>query len=196
MTAPRDTELVFGGTSARFHGTGECLLGRESESDEIDDRLHDPAGPRLVLVLGERGVGRSAFTHAAAGRLRAEGVAVLPVACVPDDVERPLLLALRLVKALEEHRLAGARRRPAHRTAAAALSAVKEGDSAAMAEALAAALAQPAPAVVVVDDAQHADAESLALLGGVDFERVPPGIRLLVTAVRHTGADDMYRPAR
>ncbi|MFE7125218.1 AAA family ATPase [Streptomyces sp. NPDC057617] len=194
MAARRDTELVFGGTSARFHGTGEGLLGRESESEEVDGSLRDPTGPGLVLVRGERGVGRSAFIRAAAERLRAEGVTVLPVACVPDDAERPLLLALRLVMALEEHRTAAARHRPAHKPAVAALPAVKEGDSAAMAEALAAALAQPTPTAVVVDDAQHADPESLALLGRVDFERVLPGTRLLVTAVRHTTSDSTSRP--
>ncbi|MFE2595679.1 AAA family ATPase [Streptomyces sp. NPDC059396] len=196
MAARRDTELVFGGTSARFHGTGEGLLGRESESEEVDDSLRDPTGPGLVLVRGERGVGRSAFIRAAAERLRAEGVTVLPVACVPDDAERPLLLALRLVMALEEHRTAAARHRPAHKPAVAALPAVKEGDSAAMAEALAAALAQPTPTAVVVDDAQHADPESLALLGRVDFERVLPGTRLLVAAVRHTASDSTSRPPR
>ncbi|MFF3755280.1 AAA family ATPase [Streptomyces sp. NPDC002018] len=195
MAARRDTELVFGGTSARFHGTGEDLLGRESESAEVDDRLRDPAGPGLVLVRGERGVGRSAFVRAAAERLRAEGVAVLPVACVPDDGERPLLLALRLVMALEEHRPAAARRRPAHGPAVAALTAVKEGDSAAMAEALSAALAQPMPTAVVVDDAQHADTESLALLGRVDFRRVLPNTRVMVAAVRHTTPDSMSRPS-
>ncbi|MFD5111321.1 AAA family ATPase [Streptomyces sp. NPDC058391] len=196
MAARRDTELVFGGTSARFHGTGEDLLGRESESEEVDAGLRDPTGPGLVLVRGERGVGRSAFVRAAAERLRAEGVAVLPVACVPDDGERPLLLALRLVMALEEHRPAAARSRPTHGPAVAALTAVKEGDSTAMAEALAAALAQPTPTAVVVDDAQYADAESLALLGGVDFERVLPGTRLMVTAVRHTGSDRTTRRPR
>ncbi|MFE4173179.1 AAA family ATPase [Streptomyces sp. NPDC056909] len=196
MAARRDTELVFGGTSARFHGTGEGLLGRESESREVDDGLRDPTGPGLVLVRGERGVGRSAFVRAAAERLRAEGVAVLSVTCVPDDGERPLLLALRLVMALEEHRTAAARHRPAPKPAVAALPAVQEGDSTAMAEALAAALAQPTRTAVVVDDAQHADAESLALLGGVDFERVSPGTRLLVTAVRHTASDSTSRPPR
>lgn len=196
VAARRDTELVFGGTSARFHGTGEDLLGRESESEEVDDSLRDPSGPGLVLVRGERGVGRSSFVRAAAERLRAEGVAVLPVACVPDDGERPLLLALRLVMALEEHRPAAAGPRPTQGPAVAALTAVKEGDSTAMAEALAAALARPTPTAVIVDDAQYADAESLALLGRVDFERVLPGTRLMVTAVRHTGSDRTSRRPR
>ncbi|MDW4906237.1 AAA family ATPase [Streptomyces sp. ADMS] len=189
MAAQVDAELVLGGTAARFDRTGARLFGRERESDAIDRGLRDPDGPRLVLVRGERGVGRSAFTRAAAERLRAEGIAVLRVDCVPGDGERPLLLALRLFMALEEHRSAAARRRSARQAAVEALSAVQRGDWAAMAEGLAGALAQPTPATVVVEDAQHADAESLALLGKVDFRRVPPGTRLMVTAVQHTGPD-------
>lgn len=186
VAARTDTELVFGGTAARFHGPGEELLGRTAESDEIDDRLRDPAGPRLILVRGERGIGRTAFAHATAERLRAGGIPVLPVACVPGDGERPQLLALRLVMALEEHRSAATKRTPTRQPAAEALSAMKHDDRRAMAEALAAALARPTPAVVLVDDAQHADAESLALLDEVDFDSVPPGIRLLLAAAQHT----------
>ncbi|MFD3379895.1 MULTISPECIES: AAA family ATPase [unclassified Streptomyces] len=186
MAARTDTELVFGGTAARFHGPGEDLFGRTAESDETDRGLRDPAGPRLTLVRGERGIGRTAFAHATAERLRAAGIAVLPVACVPGDGERPQLLALRLVMALEEHWSATTKRRPAQKPATEALSAMKLGDRTAMAEALAAALARPAPAVVLVDDAHHADAESLALLDEADFDRVPPGIRLMLTAAQHT----------
>ncbi|MGX1912464.1 AAA family ATPase [Streptomyces phaeochromogenes] len=186
MAARTDTELVFGGTAARFHGPGEELLGRTAESDEIDDRLRDPAGPRLILVRGERGIGRTVFAHATAERLRAGGIPVLPVACVPGDGERPQLLALRLVMALEEHRSASTKRTPTRQPAVEALSAMKHDDRPAMAEALAAALARPTPAVVLVDDAQHADAESLALLDEVDFDSVPPGIRLLLTSAQHT----------
>jgi DNA-binding NarL/FixJ family response regulator len=194
VAARTDTELVFGGTAARFHTPGEDLLGRTAESDETDRGLRDPAGPRLVLVRGERGIGRSVFAHAAAERLRAEGIAVLTIACVPGDDEHPQLLALRLVMALEEHRSAATKRRPAHKPAAEALSATKRGDRTAMAEALAAALARPTPAVVLVDDAHHADAESLALLDEADFERTPPGTRLILTAVRHTAPDSTPPP--
>ncbi|MET8163619.1 AAA family ATPase [Streptomyces sp. NPDC005329] len=186
MVDRTEGELVFGGTAVRGDRTDGPLFGRDRESDAIDGRLRDPAGPRLVLVRGERGVGRSAFVRAAAARLRAEGVAVLPVDCVPGDGERPLLLALRLVLALDEHRSAATGRRAARGPAVEALSAVEQGDATAMADALAAALAQPTPATLVIDDAQHADVESLALLGEVDFRRIPPGIRMLVTAVRHT----------
>ncbi|MEU2744390.1 ATP-binding protein, partial [Streptomyces sp. NPDC007095] len=183
MAGPIDTEWVRGGTAARLRGTRECLLGRERELAEIDGCLHDPAGPRLVLIRGEMGVGRSAFAHATAQRLGEKGIAVLPVACVPGDSEHPLLLALRIVMALEEHRSATARPRPGGQSAAEALVAVEQGDRTAMAEALTAALKQPVLVVVLVDDAHNADAESLALLDGVDFEGVAPDVRLLVTAL-------------
>ncbi|MFC4508588.1 ATP-binding protein, partial [Streptomyces vulcanius] len=186
MAAHTDTELILGGTPVRLDRTGERLTGRERESDELDGGLRDPAGPRLVFVRGERGIGRSAFVRAAADRLTASGIAVLSVNCVPGDGERPLMLALRLVRALEEHRSAAARRRPARKPGAKALSAVQRGDRAAMAEALAAALAQPTPVTVLVDDTQHADPDSLALLHQTDLRRVPPGTRLLLTTIQHT----------
>lgn len=157
-----NTGLVRGGTPARLDPMSESNLGRELESEELDDCLRDPDGSRIVPVRGERGVGRSAFVRAAADRPRAEGVACMPLSCVPGDGEHPLLLALRIVTALEMPRSTMARRRPVGTPALDALSAAERGDRAAMAEALTATLAQSAPAAVVVDDAQRADAESLA----------------------------------
>ncbi|MFF2522664.1 AAA family ATPase [Streptomyces liangshanensis] len=212
MAARTDTELVFGGSAARLHGEDTHLLGREAESAGVDAVLRDPDGPRLVLVRGERGVGRTAFVRAAGERLRADGVAVLAVDCVAGDSERPLLLALRVVMVLEEHRSAAARRRTPHKSAgetpsgavsgppsgavSGALSALREGDGTAMAGALAGALAQPAPVVVVVDDAHHADTRSLSLFGELDFGRLPPGARLALTAVHRAGADGPAPGAR
>ncbi|MGW2523804.1 AAA family ATPase [Streptomyces sp. NPDC001617] len=164
--------------------TDRRLLGRERESEQIHGLLNDPDGPRLVLVGGERGVGRSAFLRAVGERLRAQGTAVHAVNCVPGDGERPLLLALRLVMALEEHRPHGKGRRLAAGPIARALSAVDQYDRTAMDALLRAALTRCAPAAVLVDDAQHADPESLAALSGIDWSH-GPGVRLVVTAVRH-----------
>ncbi|AEW92816.1 MULTISPECIES: AAA family ATPase [Streptomycetaceae] len=187
--APRtDTELVRGGTAAHLDHAEECLLGRERELAEVAGWLEADDGPRLVLLRGERGVGRSASLRALAGRLRAAGGAALSLTCVPGDAERWLLLAWRLVSALEEHRAATVRQRTSGNPAAEALTAVEQGDPAAMADALTAALSQQVPVVVLVDDAQHADAGSLAVLGGLAVEGLISPVRLVVTAVEQPAA--------
>ncbi|MFJ9562780.1 AAA family ATPase [Streptomyces fuscichromogenes] len=168
-----------------MHPTHECLLGRERESDHIHGCLSDPDGPRLMLVWGERGVGRSTFLRAVGDRLGAQGTAVLEVGCVRADAERPLLLALRLVMALEKRWSAAQRQQSAGQPVAQALSAVDRRDRTAMQALLRATLSHSAPAVVLVDDAQYADPESLTVLGAIDFPRLTPGIRLVVSAARH-----------
>ncbi|MFF3205549.1 AAA family ATPase [Streptomyces sp. NPDC002962] len=183
MTAPSESPwLVHGGTAASLDRTAGCPVGRERESDEVHDRLRDPAGPRTVLVRGERGAGRSAFLHALGERLRAEGTPVLAVDCVPGDDTRPLLLALRLVMALEEH-LAGAAHHRAAKPSTEALHAAERRDGTAMAALLRAALTRSAPVVVELDDLHLADADSLAVLRWTDFARVPSAVRLLASTV-------------
>ncbi|WP_405770432.1 AAA family ATPase [Streptomyces sp. NBC_00080] len=183
MTAPSESPwLVHGGTAASLDRAAGCPVGRERESDEVRGRLGDPAGPRLVLVRGERGAGRSVFLHALGERLRAEGTPVLAVDCVPGDDARPLLLALRLVTALEGH-LSGTARQRAATPVTEALHAAERRDGTAMAALLRAALARSAPVVVELDDLHLADADSLALLRGTDFARVPSSVRLLASAV-------------
>ncbi|WP_405591434.1 AAA family ATPase [Streptomyces sp. NBC_01092] len=182
-----DTERISWGTAARMDRTEDRLLGREREEHEILGRLTDPDGPRLLLVRGERGVGRTTFVQAVGDRLREQGTAVLAMECAPADGERPLLLALRLVMALEEHRPAAERRWPAGQPVARALSAVDRRDGPAMDALLRAALAQSGPVAVLVDDAQHADTASLAVLRGIHFTRLAPGVRLVVSAARHAG---------
>lgn len=155
-------------------------MGHERQLAEAHDRLSDPGGPRLVLVRGERGTGRTEFVHAVGELLRAEGAVVLDVGCVPGDDVRPFLLALRLIMALEEHR-------PSTRPATEALRAAERRDGTAMAGLLRAALTRPvpvsAPVVVVMDDIQHADAGSLTVLRETDFARVPHTVRLLASEV-------------
>ncbi|MGW0585348.1 ATP-binding protein, partial [Streptomyces sp. NPDC002920] len=103
MTAPSESPWpVRGGTAASLDLATDCLVGRARELDEVHGRLSDPGGPRLLLVRGERGVGRTALVRAVAERLRTDGTSVLAVGCVPGDGDRPLVLALRLVMALEE----------------------------------------------------------------------------------------------
>lgn len=196
MAGLENTEWVRGGRAAQVCGVRESVLGRERELAEIGSCLRDPAGPRLVLVRGERGVGRSAFARATAEQLYEDGVAVLSLACTPGDSEHPLLLALRIVMALEEHRAATAGPRPGGQPAAEVLAAVEQGDRPAMAEAFAAALEQPVPVTVLVDDAHDADAESLALLHGMASGRDMSGSRLVITAVLAATAGSTPRFSR
>ncbi|MER5427912.1 AAA family ATPase [Streptomyces sp. NPDC002588] len=183
MTAPSEgPRPVPGGTTARPEPPADRLIGRERGLDAVHGGLRDPGGPRLLLVRGERGAGRTAFVHAVAERLRAEGTTVLEVGCVPGDGARPLLLALRLVMALQGHRPAAARQRSA-KPVAQALRAAERHDGTALAGLLRAALARSAPMVVVMDDVQYADTGSLAVLGATDFARVPSGVRLIASAV-------------
>ncbi|MFJ2264552.1 AAA family ATPase [Streptomyces sp. NPDC087844] len=193
MTAPSETPwLLHGGTAVSLDRTAGRLVGRERQLGEVHGRLSDPDGPRLVRVRGERGAGRTEFLRATGELLRAQGTAVLAVGCVPGDDVRPFLLALRLIMALEEHRPAAAHQRST-RPATEALRAAEQRDGTAMAGLLRAALAHPvlapvpAPVVVVMDDIQHADAGSLAVLRETDFARVPPTVRLLVSEVGSGG---------
>ncbi|MEW2571488.1 AAA family ATPase [Streptomyces sp. NPDC047070] len=192
MTAPSEAPwLMHGGTAVSLDRTAGRPVGRERQLDEVHGRLGDPGGPRLVLVRGERGAGRTEFVHAVGELLRAQGTAVLAVGCVPGDGVRPFLLALRLVMALEEHRPAAAHRRSTRsaRSATEALRAAEQRDGTAMAGLLRAALAQPglAPVVVLMDDLQHADAASLAVLRETDFARVPHTVRLLASEAARGG---------
>ncbi|WP_129294517.1 LuxR family transcriptional regulator [Streptomyces lydicus] len=164
------------------------LPGRERALADVRQRLFASEGPNLLVVEGERGVGRSTFVHALATGARADEREVSFLVCDPEDGRRPLLLALRLVKALAPHRQSPPRPRRADGGAADALAAVERGEPAAMGRALVAALAQSAPLTLVVDDAHHADTESLDLLGGVDLERVAPDVRLVLSVLRHRGA--------
>ncbi|WOX15187.1 ATP-binding protein [Streptomyces sp. N50] len=167
MTVPSGNPwLVRGGTAV-----GDCPVGRERELDEGHGLLTDRGGPRLVLVRGERGSGRTVFMNTIAQRMCGDGELVRSVSCVPGDGARPFLLALRLVMVLEE-------RRPAE-----ALRAAGRRDGAVMAALLRAALARAASVVVVLDDLQYADPESLALLGGTDLTGVSSGVRLLASVV-------------
>ncbi|PWG15569.1 helix-turn-helix transcriptional regulator [Streptomyces sp. V2] len=193
-------ELARWGRPARMDRTDDRLLGRERESRRLDGLLGDPDGPRLVLVRGEQGVGRSAFLRAGGERLRASGGAVYAVDCVPGDADRPLLLALRLVMALRERRPAGDRAATevlsavdrGDRAATEALSAVDRGDLAAMEALLRAVLARCAPVTVLVDDAQYADQGSLSALSRIDV----PGVRLVVSVACRDGAEpDKPAPA-
>ncbi|MET7290503.1 AAA family ATPase, partial [Streptomyces sp. NPDC005573] len=170
--------------------TDTHVVGWDRELTETGHCLRAPGGPRLVLVRGERGAGRSAFAHAVAAGLRADGVEVLALTCVAGDEAHPLLLALRLTALARERRPATGGQRAAGGPGAEALAAVERGDRAVLADALRAALAHVSPVVVVVDDAQYADAASLAVLRGISTGRSAADVRLLLTVLRHDAVAD------
>lgn len=185
---PAEAEAVRGATAAWADGASVHVVGRERELHEVERCLDDPDGPGLVFVHGERGVGRSTFAHAVAARLRARARPVAALACVRGDQDRPLLLALRVVTALREHRADAGKQGAAGRADpdAEVLPAVERGDRAAVAEALLSALTHAAPVAVVVDDTQYADAASLGVLGAVAARRLA-GVLLVLTSVWHGG---------
>lgn len=187
MTSTAATDRP-GGVPAASAGSGDVLAGRERESADIDRSLGDPDGSRLVLVLGERGAGRTAFLRAAAHRQSAAGNAVLWVDCVPGDGRRPYLLALRLVGALEQCRTDPGGQRRTGDPVAEMLAAVEQGDRAAAADALTRALSRAAPVAVVVDDVQYADRASVDVLGALDMAQAAPGARLVLSSLRPGGA--------
>lgn len=183
-----ETGAMRSATATCADGASVHLVGRDRELTEFERCLDDPDAPGLVLVHGERGAGRSAFAQAVAERLAARDHVVLPLVCVRGDQDRPLLLALRVVTAVREHRSVTGRSPAAVRADldAEVLPATERGDRAALADALLSALTQVAPVAVVVDDAQYADAASLDVLGAVAARR-PPEVRQVITSVRHTG---------
>lgn len=170
-------------------GTDDWPVGREHEAARLEGCLSDPDGPCLILVRGERGVGRTSFLQTAARRQHAAGTTALSLDCVPGDDRSPYLLALRLVRELEQRRLeTGARRRPGDPVTD-MLAAAEHSDGTAAAAVLAETLALTPAAVVVVDDVHHADLESVRLLAALAGERTASGTRLVVSLPWHGGAE-------
>lgn len=165
-------------------GQDGCMYGRELESRDADYWLTAPDGPYMVTVLGERGAGRTTFVGDVAARQQAAGTTVLSLDCVPGDGEYPYLLALRLVKVLEQHRFDMGRRRRPGNPVGAMLAAIERRDQVVAAQTVTAALMQPIPTLVVLDDAHYADIESLRLFGTLDFGPTAPPVRLLASLVQ------------
>ncbi|MFT2014482.1 AAA family ATPase [Streptomyces sp. 796.1] len=76
------------------------LIGRDTVVQQLIDCATALTGPAVWLVRGEIGIGRSAVLAALAERVRATGVTVHEVACLPRDHHTAYLLAHRLVTAL------------------------------------------------------------------------------------------------
>jgi hypothetical protein len=175
------------------------LVARAGPLEQLLGNGGEPDSPNVVLVCGEPGAGRTALLRQAADRLRSDGLRVHWLDCLPGDEGVPLLLATRVAAALLEG--AGdavpdvmARRVPAQATGEAVPSAT--GPDGAMTAALAEALREQGSAVVV-DDAHHADAESIALLRSLLPTFKSPSARLLlgVRTRPHGASADAAEPA-
>jgi DNA-binding SARP family transcriptional activator len=157
----------------------EHLAGRETEIAALDALLARAKveGPRLIVIRGEPGIGKTALLGELSARLEAIGDAALSAQATPADAVTPYGVAARL---LGPARLLGAARRLAppwsselRRLAGVdvALPRATAGDRlgptgaaelrAALHDALTGA---DANAVLILDDAQHLDRESAAWL--------------------------------
>ncbi|GKQ35361.1 AAA family ATPase [Streptomyces sp. A012304] len=145
------------------------LVGRDAEIRRLWDAVTTPSGPAVVLLRGEAGAGRTTVLDALGRRLRAAGTPSHHLTCLPGARLTPGLLAHRLTAALTEPASGcpGAGHPPEPRRAGEAPDpAGGPGDSgpAGRPPALDQALRVHGPAVLLIDDAQHADAESVSLL--------------------------------
>ncbi|GAA3748204.1 AAA family ATPase [Streptomyces tremellae] len=141
-----------------------ALFGREDTVARVIDTAIAPEAAPLVLLTGPIGVGRSSVLSAVEDGLRGRAVDSLTLRLMPVDRSRPFSFASRLSAELgSRSRGFGAERQahtagpPARRLAAELRSAITAGDK----------------LVVLVDDAQWVDADSLALL--------LPMVRMLAT---------------
>ncbi|MBB5937245.1 AAA family ATPase [Streptomyces zagrosensis] len=145
------------------------LIGRDKVVQRLIDCATAASGPAVWLVRGEIGVGRSAVLGTLAERVRATGMPVHEVMCLPRDHQAAYLLAHRLVTALTPAaRTATSPTGPVAKTSTlrpAARSHTGPRDPAeAVSIQLNRALRTHTRAVVLVDDAQFADPETLRLV--------------------------------
>ncbi|KMS72352.1 hypothetical protein ACM01_23725 [Streptomyces viridochromogenes] len=157
-------------------------VGRDDEIRRLWDAVTSPSGPFVVLLHGEVGAGRSTVLATLGRRLRAAGTPAHLVRCLPGEALTPGLLAHRLLTALVDPT-------PASPTAGRTLEPRRGGATTSPYDqcprdgsgALEQALRAHGPVVLLVDDAQHADPETLALLRSL----LPtlPSVRLVLSVV-------------
>lgn len=180
-------------------GETVSLIGRGAELDELSG-LSDPrpASSRVVMVLGDLGIGKTSLIEEVASRARRNGVRVL--AAVGRESEAPLAFAslhqlLRPILATEAHRLA-APHRDVLDTIFGAPSATAAADRFAAGVAMLAMLselAEESAVLVVVEDAQWIDPSSLEVLRFVAHRLSTDPVALVLTA-REGELPSSYRP--
>ncbi len=200
------------GLAAPAPATNTTLVGRERELARLEDAFQRTtrSGPRIVRIEGAPGIGKTALLRAFAQRAEQLGALVLAGRCheretVPFKAVDPVIDALaRTLAALPAERVEGLRPRdaslltkmfpvlnrvPAFRDAKPreveeplerrrrAIGALRE---------LFERLSDRAPLVVLVDDAQWGDADSVALMEALLQPPEPPAV-LVVTSIRDDG---------
>ncbi|OIJ68217.1 AAA family ATPase [Streptomyces mangrovisoli] len=142
---------------------------------------------RTVLIEGPAGCGKTHLLDTVAQRARDAGALVLTAAATPAGRRTPLGMLRQLLDQAPAFAL----------PATAAAGTVPAGRAARIFCAELTALAQHGPVVVCVDDAQHADARSLAVLRHVVGHAHPAPVLVVATVAAHAGtpvfADELLR---
>ncbi|HEX3788845.1 MAG TPA: AAA family ATPase [Pseudonocardiaceae bacterium] len=142
----------------RSHNGWTTLFGRTGVLRVALDRLGSPARSPLVAITGPAGIGRTAMLAEVARVMAGRDRSVLSVRLSPTDGALPGTLSVRLL-----NELIGS---GGGRYLAGLIAAAGSGPPGARraAGALATLLAEQAPVLVVLDDAQWIDTDSLAVL--------------------------------
>ncbi|WP_432512505.1 LuxR C-terminal-related transcriptional regulator [Kineococcus sp. SYSU DK001] len=169
------------------------LRGRDRELARIASILTDGGDP---LVVGPRGSGRTAVLHAALQPHRDRGELVVPLVALRPDATVPLALVVQLVSRLPS----AARTHPATRAATALHRALErlvdrahdlaggpggDADHRTLTRDVVdvvAELGRAVPAVLAVDDLDHADPGSRDVVAAVAAARAATGVPVLATA--------------
>jgi tRNA A-37 threonylcarbamoyl transferase component Bud32 len=188
------------------------LLGRELELTKLKEafELTRTTGPRIVRVQGPSGIGKTALLRAFSQQLEAAGVVVLSGRCheretVPFKAVDPIVDALaRTLAAMAPDRVDAIRPRDAsllttmfpvlgrvpafrHAPVREVAEPLERRRRAVMAlRELFERLGERVPLVVMVDDAQWGDADSVALMEALLRPPEPPTV-LVVTSIRDEG---------
>lgn len=167
------------------------LIGREAERRAIELAIAQAGQERarLLLLLGEPGIGKSRLLDHLAGSAAGAGFVVLRGRCFEAEMGRPYGLWLDALRAMASADAAGAPWPDVAPLLAASRDTTTGGDRGHLFEAAATlvqSLAEAQPLALVLDDLQWLDEGSAALLHFV-VRSLPPGAPVLVGAAARAG---------
>lgn len=153
MIETADGSAADAGRDGRRRAPGDGLVGRDAELKAILGRIRQSQGDsRIVLVLGEEGIGRTRLLRAVAEQAAGEGVQVLSTQCWIAEKHVPFATLRRLLAGSTGEASHGSAQTP-HRIR-----------SVAAARALLSRMNGPHCTLIVVDDVQDGDQSSLTAL--------------------------------